>query len=99
MKVVSIQEVKNRCDEVNSHFFDRDTMKWFNSRVSNWAYKTTDGKIYFVTSEKCSFSKRNKRRYKVRVSSPFPKTTIDTVKELPTYKEVHTEAQKLADEK
>jgi hypothetical protein len=52
-------EVRNRSDKKGGHFFDKDSMKFFSSRVSDlmWqkggsndsSYKTKD--IYFITSE------------------------------------------------
>ena len=54
-----IDEVKRRSDLKNGHFFDKDTMKFFSSRISELAwqkggsqdptYKIKD--IYFITSE------------------------------------------------
>lgn len=47
----SITEVMARAEKAHSHFFDKDTMRFFQSRASETCYiKGTD--IYFITSEK-----------------------------------------------
>lgn len=46
--LLSLTQVKQA---VTSHFFDKDTMRFFGSRVSETVYPTADG-TYFVTSER-----------------------------------------------
>tara|TARA_R110000803_G_scaffold151370_1_gene216513 strand:- start:1627 stop:1974 length:348 start_codon:yes stop_codon:yes gene_type:complete len=52
-----IDEVKRRSDLKNGHFFDKDTMKFFSSRISELTWQKGDIKkyqtndIYFITSE------------------------------------------------
>lgn len=50
-KTAGIEEVKRLAEKRHSHFFDPDTMRFFNSRISDEAYRFGD-KIYFITSEK-----------------------------------------------
>lgn len=52
--VHSISEVKEKAKSCGSHFFDKDTMRFFNSRiVGNVINHSKDPRIaYFVTSEK-----------------------------------------------
>jgi hypothetical protein len=38
------------------HFFDRDTMRFFASRVCETAYRCPSGVVYFLTSEKKCFN-------------------------------------------
>jgi hypothetical protein len=55
----TIQEIKKRNIEVGEHFFDAETIRFFDSRI----YKTTHG-FYFTTSER---GPSGVRRYSVRV--------------------------------
>lgn len=45
------------------HFFDKDTMKFFNSRILSESFATND-KIYFITSERFE---QMQRKYSVRI--------------------------------
>lgn len=51
VEITSIADVKKLAEKRHSHFFDADTMRFFQSRPSEEAYKFGD-KIYFITSEK-----------------------------------------------
>ena len=59
------------------HFFSKDAMRFFQSRVSDMVYQGLN-KVYFVTSERSSYN--SKRRYTVRVFDCVTKS-IDTVGE------------------
>jgi hypothetical protein len=48
---LDIDELKSLVTRSGSHFFDRDTMRFFRSRVDDYVYPGPDG-WYFVTSEK-----------------------------------------------
>lgn len=45
-----IDEIKNLAEKNHSHFFDKDTMKFFSSRLSELCWKI-EQEIYFITSE------------------------------------------------
>jgi len=45
-----IPEVVTRAAKGSPHFFDKETLKFFSSRVSDLCWKI-DEKIYFITSE------------------------------------------------
>jgi hypothetical protein len=48
LDIDTLQDIVKRS---GSHFFDRETMKWFRSKVDAYTYSAPDG-WYFVTSEK-----------------------------------------------
>ena len=45
-----IDEVKRRAEKGSPHFFDKDTMRFFSSRISELSWKIAEN-IYFITSE------------------------------------------------
>ena len=45
-----IDEVKTRSEKLAKHFFDRDTLKFFSSRISELCWKKGND-IFFITSE------------------------------------------------
>jgi hypothetical protein len=49
--LMTLEQVKRAMQARGSHFWDRDTMRGFQSRASQKVYPTADG-TYFVTSEK-----------------------------------------------
>jgi hypothetical protein len=64
--------------EYTGHFFDRDTMRFFKSRISDVVYNN-DFAVYFVTSEQfVSTGYAKKRAYTVRRYDKKEKT-IETV--------------------
>lgn len=67
IKLNTIDRIKDDAKEKGSHFFDRDTMRFFRSRVSSNVYNGLGG-IYFVTSEQ--FSSTSRRGYTVRKYEP-----------------------------
>lgn len=50
-RINSIEQLKRAVTDSGSHFFDADTMRFFNSRVSDMIVKHGNY-IYFITSEK-----------------------------------------------
>jgi hypothetical protein len=89
-----ISEVKRRSDLKNGHFFDKDTMKFFSSRISELAwqkggsqdpsYKIKD--IYFITSEADQSDYRHKgsiRAWTIRKADL--NGNIDTISEFQEY--------------
>ena len=99
LKFEHINRVKERTRVAGNHFFDADTMRFFNSYTAKWAYLTRDAKLsYFVTSERYSY--QEPRMYTVRVQDT---TTgeIDTIGDfntIPTSKQAHALAKRLAKE-
>lgn len=56
-------EYRNRTHG-NGHFFDADTMRFFNSRIGAVDVKGDDW--YFVTSERCDWGSGSPRMFSVR---------------------------------
>jgi hypothetical protein len=74
-----------------THFFDADTMRFFNSRIGDVAYRVFDKDgsehVYFTTSER--FNDETPRLYSVRVMHVLPGRrhwTVDTLGEFQAYK-------------
>jgi len=44
-------EVRRRADKGSPHFFDKDTMRFFSSRISELMWKDANRNIWFITSE------------------------------------------------
>lgn len=76
---MTIADVKAQNRRAGQHFFDRDTMKFLNSRVESTLMKGN----YFITSEKYP---HNPRRYKVRQYNPGNHHIL-TIGEEGTYQE------------
>ncbi len=72
---VDIRDIKECATICKSHFFDRDTMRFFNSRVGETAYLDGRGGAYFTTSEK---GPDGRRGYSVRHYDP-ERCGVDTV--------------------
>jgi NADPH-dependent ferric siderophore reductase len=67
MEIVGVGMVKRANAAAGYHFFDRDTMRFFDSRVSEQAYRNGD-RVWFVTSERFHGTRTSgPRRYTVRV--------------------------------
>jgi len=100
---ITIDEVKNINREKGYHFFDYDTMRFFNSRIERDALRfgqLIDDK-YFITSEQFvpSHGRPDKRKYTVRKF--YPNTgnvnTIGEFQEFLTKKQAKEFAWCLAD--
>jgi hypothetical protein len=91
----TINKIQQEMTADGSHWWDRGTMRFFRTRVSEQVYQG-EGGIYFVTSEK---GPSGKRRYSVRKYDPATKD-IDTVGEFNemTRDRAHREAARLAGE-
>lgn len=84
------QVVKNR----GSHFFDKSSMSFFNSRVNNRLFAAPSAtKILFVTSERCDWAdgtnQPHSRGYSVRCYD-IADGSIDTLGEFQQYKTLAT---------
>lgn len=64
----SIENIVRMNKNAGYHFFDKDAMRSFGSRVSDQVYQR-EGGIFFVTSEKCRYSDEP-RGYKARQFLP-----------------------------
>lgn len=62
---MTIEQIKTANAAAGHHFFDRDTLRFFRSRIGSRTYVGRDGCIYFVTSER---QLGRARRYTVRVT-------------------------------
>lgn len=60
---MTINEIKERNRKSGGHFFDPDTMRYWNSRVSEKTHICPNGDVLFVTSEKQDGALR---RYTIR---------------------------------
>lgn len=49
-RTLQASELRELCTRSGSHFFDRDTMRYFRSRMDGFTFAAPDG-WYFVTSE------------------------------------------------
>lgn len=88
----SVQDVELANSRAGQHFFDADTMRFFNSRVLG---DLIDGR-YFVTSER--FDENHPRLYTLREA--MPNGHIETVGEFQGYtsaRAAYTAARKLAE--
>ena len=70
--IYDIRDVKSKH---RGHFFDKDAMRFFNSRLVDEVFPSL-GKVYFVTSEK--FDYNSPRKFSVRVLN-LDTGSIDTV--------------------
>lgn len=62
---MTIDQIKASNTANGRHFFSRDTLRFFRSRVSEKTHRRADGRVYFVTSESGPFG-RGPRAYTVR---------------------------------
>lgn len=82
----SIQEIRRAH---SGHWFDRDTLRFFKSRISEVVY----GGRFFVTSEK---SPNDKRRYSIRIAHSDGRIdTIGGFQGYATSKSAHKAAEEL----
>ncbi len=83
-------EVKQRNVSRGQHFFDADTMRFFNSRVSNILY----GGRYFVTSER---NDNYPRYYTVREALHDGTITTHEFQQYRSRSGAHARAKRLAE--
>lgn len=91
MKVISIETVKRINAKFGFHYFSRETLRFFSSRISTCAYQIGN-KAYFITSEKNTFTANNPRKYSIRVMD-LTNGNIDTIGEFQEFNS-HREAMK-----
>ena len=66
----TIDQIKNRNANANLHFFDRSTLRFFRSRISEEVFSGPGG-VFFVTSEQFVYMHSSKpRAYTVRQFNP-----------------------------
>lgn len=75
--------IKAKNYEAGHHWFSKDTMRFFNSKVPEEAYKKGD-KAYFISQEKSSFDNYTPE-YTIRVAD-LNTGEVDTVGEFGQYK-------------
>lgn len=63
-QINNIDQLITTSERLGSHFFDKETMRFFNSRILSDLYRVDDSRGYFVTSER--FSYNTPRTYSVR---------------------------------
>ena len=59
---MTIDQIRNIMNQSGSHWFDRNTMSFFGTRIESAVYGTSDP-VFFVTSEKPPWGPR---KYSVR---------------------------------
>ena len=69
-KIYTVEQLKNAVSSTGSHFFDKDTMRFFLSRVAPGLIHTDNG-VVFITSEQFvayePYYHKEPRRYTVRI--------------------------------
>lgn len=64
MELNSMSAIRIAASKAGNHWFDRDTLRFFNSRISGTVYPSKDGSCYFVSSERMDW--QSPRLYSVR---------------------------------
>jgi hypothetical protein len=77
---ITIGTIRTRATDAGSHWFDRDTMRLWGTRLLSTVYEGAERRAYFVSSEPQGFIGGGPRLYTVRVSHPDGR--IDTVGDL-----------------
>jgi len=70
---LSVAQIQNHNKDIGHHFFSKDTMKWFSSKV----YADLHLGCYFITSEMNKYATNPKREYTIRHANGTG--NIDTV--------------------
>jgi hypothetical protein len=66
-----MEQIKQANRKAGHHWFDPDTMRWFGSRISATTYgPDSEGRVYFVSSERSGFDQDSPRCYTVRYFDP-----------------------------
>lgn len=80
----TVDEIKARARHAESHFFDKGTMRFFDSRVGNTVY----GGRFFITSEQFHHGDESlPRMWTIREASP--NGNISTVGRFQQYETLH----------
>lgn len=96
----TLSDIKAAAEKHGSHWFDRDTMKFFNTKLQSKVHPMVDtGDILFVTSER--MDAYHPRRYSIRRAyfdegGRFQIRTIGDFQEYATAGEAHSAAKLLA---
>lgn len=64
MKLDNMEAIEAAARKAGNHWFDKETMSFFDTRVSDKVYPALDGSCYFVSSER--FDAQSPRLYTVR---------------------------------
>jgi hypothetical protein len=87
--MATIEQIKLRNAQAGLYFFSKDTMRFFNSRVSSKTFLRNDGSTLFVTSEQHG---NEQRCYTIRLAN------LDgTISDFSKFQEYATLAQALRD--
>jgi hypothetical protein len=90
-----IDRVMFTAKKCGSHYFDKDTMRFFGSRLQSKTHPSADGKCtYFVTSERRDSSER--RYYSVRRQCGCNISTVGTFQGYKSAKGAHAAAARAA---
>ena len=95
---VSMYDLRGAVAESGSHFFDRDTLRFFRSRIGNNIY----GGRLFVTSEQAGDD--SPRRYTIRMVRQYldrpmlDVTTVGGFQHFRSYAEAHKTARRLGEQ-
>ena len=85
--MTTIASIKRANHEAGQHWFEPDTMRFFNSRILSHTWPAADGRAYFITSERrdgWNEVPRPRRRYTIRVAMDGGRD-INTVGEFQAY--------------
>lgn len=90
-RILSVDDLITTSERLGGHFFDADTLRFFNSRVLSDLYRVDDSRGYFVTSERYEDEPRtySVRRYVVthddeKNSDYIDISSVDEGYQLPT---------------
>jgi len=93
---MDIADIKHDMNAEGSHWWDRDTMSFFGTKVSSQVYNGPGG-VYFVTSDFTGFD-RISRGYTIREYTPGGTviTTVGGIADYPILKNARDETKTLA---
>lgn len=84
----NLNDVRRVARRTGNHFFDRDTMQWWQGRICESLTRTAhDGKVWFIASDKMRYHPEfdevpPQREYRVRVAQMIgDRLNIDTIGE------------------
>ena len=87
MQITNIAQLKRECKRISNHFFDKNTMSFFNSIVESGLLKNNT----FITSERCH--EDDKKLFTIRKITQHDNSEdidIKTVSEFQEYKTLDT---------
>jgi hypothetical protein len=65
----TLAEIEDYCQRFGSHWFSKDTLRFFRSRISDIVHCGPGG-VFFVSSERCTWGDGYARAYSVRQFNP-----------------------------